>query len=311
MIGSGMADHSREHRSEQEHKLEQKSFLFCQEKPTSAMEKNIAELAWVDRIVLSALETQETHTLLLQQGRVVVLAVAKGRLQIESDVLMGTLQRGQAVMLSGGGKCSLMALQQGECVAAVLSGTLVTQVLQMQLAQARVFCQTGLSDLLETANALGKPPQSVEQISAAAYYLLMRLHETARLYEKSSGYPLLVNAGIGIIREEFAHIAGVDEVAERLGISTAHFARLFSRAVGTPPGRFLKLQKLEYAKKLLPLPDMTVTLVAEMIGFADVNYFAKVFSKENGISPGEYRKRHRASVHVDEDIEAKIREIYL
>ncbi|MGO5029801.1 helix-turn-helix transcriptional regulator [Candidatus Agathobaculum pullicola] len=306
-----MSECVREHKADSGSVTAHQPMLFRLEKPDRSEDKVFAELIWVEQISSTALAEQERRTLRLLRGRLTVLATVKGSMQIQSDALTATIRRGQAMLLADGEDCCLTALDAGEYIVAVLSGSLVETVLKTHLAQKKVFCPAGLADLLEAANAVGREPISAEQISAAAYRLLMRLHETARLYEESSGYPLLVDAGMGIMRDEFAHICGVDEVAERLGISTAHFTRLFSRAVGTSPGRFLKLRKIEYAKKLLPLPDMTVSLVAEMIGFSDVNYFAKAFRKETGMSPGEFRKLNHSVASEDEEVQNMLREIYL
>ena len=45
---------------------------------------------------------------------------------------------------------------------------------------------------------------------------------------------------------------------------------------------------MEYAKLLLRGEDPSITYVAEASGFANANYFAKVFRRETGISPSEY-----------------------
>ena len=192
---------------------------------------------------------QSDCILLPEPAGLTVLAATKGSLRIQSAAVTGTLLRGQAVVLPPDSGCCLTAHEPGECLAVVLSGTLVERLMQGHYETGKLFCAAGLGDVLEAGHVLKATGTSSEQISAAAYRLLMRLHETARPYETSSGYPLLVDAGIGIMQQEFAHLYGVDEVAERLGVTTAHFTRLFSQTVGTPPGRLLKQQKLAYAKK--------------------------------------------------------------
>ena len=59
---------------------------------------------------------------------------------------------------------------------------------------------------------------------------------------------------------------------------------------GRASGAEEKLQNLrvEYAKLLLRSEEPSITYVAEASGFANANYFAKVFRRETGISPSEY-----------------------
>lgn len=256
---------------------------------------------------------QETCTLPAEEERLLVLAVDKGSLHVGAEQLTATLLRGQAILIPPGMSCTLTMLDAGRLLKVYLRGTLIGDVMQSYFKQQKLFCPAGLSDVREAIHAREMAEDRAEQISAAAYHLLMRLHETAGLYEAQSAYPLLVDAGIGIMQEEFTHLYGVDEVAERLGVTTAHFTRLFSQTVGIPPGRFLKQQKLNYAKKLLVLPEMTVALVAEMLGFSNVNYFSKVFRKENGMTPAEYRKLNRVSMsaEADKDVQDMLQELYL
>lgn len=289
------------------------SFLLSPDEAGSAAASSVARLIWLDAADSSVMAEQETCTLPAEEERLLVLAVDKGSLHVGSEQLTATLLRGQAILIPPGTSCTLTMLNAGRILKVYLRGTLIGDVMQSYFEQQKLFCPAGLSDVREAIHAREMAEDHAEQISAAAYHLLMRLHETADLYEAQSAYPLLVDAGIGIMQEEFTHLYGVDEVAERLGVTTAHFTRLFSQTVGIPPGRFLKQQKLNYAKKLLVLPEMTVALVAEMLGFSNVNYFSKVFRKENGMTPAEYRKLNRVSMsaEADKDVQDMFQELYL
>ena len=268
------------------------SFLLSPDEAGSAAASSVARLIWLDAADSSVMAEQETCTLPAEEERLLVLAVDEGSLHVGSEQLTATLLRGQAILIPPGTSCTLTMLDAGRILKVYLRGTLIGDVMQPYFEQQKLFCPAGLSDVRETIHAREMAEDRAEQISAAAYHLLMRLHETASLYEAQCAYPLLVDAGIGIMQEEFTHLYGVDEVAERLGVTTAHFTRLFSQTVGIPPGRFLKQQKLNYAKKLLVLPEMTVALVAEMLGFSNVNYFSKVFRKLEGCTPSEYREKY-------------------
>lgn len=289
------------------------SFLLSPDEAGSAAASSVARLIWLDAADSAVMAEQETCTLPAEEERLLVLAVDKGSLHVGAEQLTATLLRGQAILIPPGMSCTLTMLDAGRLLKVYLRGTLIGDVMQSYFKQQKLFCPAGLSDVRKAIHAREMAEDRAEQISAAAYHLLMRLHETASLYEAQSAYPLLVDAGIGIMQEEFTHLYGVDEVAERLGVTTAHFTRLFSQTVGIPPGRFLKQQKLNYAKKLLVLPEMNVALVAEMLGFSNVNYFSKVFRKENGMTPAEYRKLNRVSMsaEADKDVQDMLQELYL
>ena len=82
----------------------------------------------------------------------------------------------------------------------------------------------------------------------------------------------------------------LDEMAESVGLSTAHFARMFRKSTGKTPHQFVLRQKLERARGMLRTPDARVLDVAIACGFKTQQYFAQVFRDIWGVSPTEYRQ---------------------
>ena len=62
----------------------------------------------------------------------------------------------------------------------------------------------------------------------------------------------------------------------------------FTRETGISPAKYITRVRVEYAKLLLQDEDTSIIYVAEASGFANANYFAKVFRRETGMSPSEY-----------------------
>ena len=117
--------------------------------------------------------------------------------------------------------------------------------------------------------------------------MLLKLQALPAAVRTDAGSPL-VEAAVAIIQEEFPFLEGVDELAERLEVSAAHLGRVFTKKIGISPGKYITRVRIEYAKLLLLDPDTTISYVAEASGFANANYFAKVFRRETGLSPSEY-----------------------
>ena len=82
----------------------------------------------------------------------------------------------------------------------------------------------------------------------------------------------------------------VDRLAEMSGFSRSHFSRLFAQSEGMPPAEYVLLRRLRQATRLLASGDYTVKEVSGVAGFADPNYFAKVFRRYFRVSPTEFRK---------------------
>jgi AraC family transcriptional regulator len=82
----------------------------------------------------------------------------------------------------------------------------------------------------------------------------------------------------------------LDEMAQAVGLSTAHFARMFRKSTGETPHQFVLRQKLERAKRMLRAPDARVLDVAVACGFKTQQHFAQVFRDAWRVSPTEYRQ---------------------
>ena len=82
----------------------------------------------------------------------------------------------------------------------------------------------------------------------------------------------------------------LDEMAQSVGLSTAHFARMFRKSTGETPHQFVLRQRLERAKDMLRALDARVLDVAVACGFKTQQHFAQVFRDVCGISPTEYRQ---------------------
>jgi len=82
----------------------------------------------------------------------------------------------------------------------------------------------------------------------------------------------------------------LDDMAQSVGLSTAHFARMFRKSTGETPHQFVLRQRLERAKAMLRAPGARVLDVAVACGFKTQQHFAQAFRDVLGVSPTEYRE---------------------
>ena len=82
----------------------------------------------------------------------------------------------------------------------------------------------------------------------------------------------------------------LDEMAQSIGLSTAHFARMFRKSTGETPHQFVLRQRVERGKAMLRAPGARVLDVAVACGFKTQQHFAQVFCDVCGVSPTQYRR---------------------
>jgi AraC family transcriptional regulator of adaptative response / DNA-3-methyladenine glycosylase II len=100
-----------------------------------------------------------------------------------------------------------------------------------------------------------------------------------------------VSRALHLIAEDGLRGAGLEELAERLGIGDRQLRRLFERYVGASPMSVVQAHRLLFAKKLLGETSLTMTEVALASGFGSVRRFNDALRKTYGRSPSELRKR--------------------
>ena len=85
----------------------------------------------------------------------------------------------------------------------------------------------------------------------------------------------------------------VATLAERFRISPAYLGSLFAQVTGVGLAEYIRGKRLDYACEQLCTGNKSISDIALGAGFSNVNYFTKVFRKNLGIPPAEYRKKFR------------------
>ena len=146
--------------------------------------------------------------------------------------------------------------------------------------------------------------------SQLAYALLCELADAD---SAAPALPPLVQAAIEDIRANYAGLYGVEELSERLGVSKSHLVRTFTAAIGVPPGRYLTTVRIEAAQRLLLHREYTLDVVASLCGFSGANYLCRVFKKETGQSPAQWRAMagHAAQSGLSPEEALREQELYI
>lgn len=79
------------------------------------------------------------------------------------------------------------------------------------------------------------------------------------------------------------------EVAEYVNMSEVYFSRMFRERCGKTFQQHVMDERMRYAKDMLRSTSLPVSMIASRLGYDNFSYFSKVFHKETGQSPQEYR----------------------
>ncbi|HRA68693.1 MAG TPA: helix-turn-helix domain-containing protein, partial [Caldilinea sp.] len=90
--------------------------------------------------------------------------------------------------------------------------------------------------------------------------------------------------------EHYASNMTREEMASAMQVSDDYVSRIFRKETGMTPWQFLNRYRILQAQKLLLATHHNITEVGALVGFNDPAYFVRVFHRETGKSPQQYRK---------------------
>ncbi|HQS15155.1 Ada metal-binding domain-containing protein [Reyranella sp.] len=114
--------------------------------------------------------------------------------------------------------------------------------------------------------------------------------ETAPFSPAWLGSRTTVQRAMRLIRDGALDSAGIDDLAERLGIGTRHLDRLFQRHIGASPLQVARTLRVQRAKRLLDQTDLPMLEVAVQAGFTSLRRFNTVFSEVYRRTPSDIRR---------------------
>ena len=152
------------------------------------------------------------------------------------------------------------------------------------------------------ADAYIRKPFQAEELQVRVENLLMqrkllkdKYHRTVVKEEKSEEND---NLDVGFLRHVtdiiYREMKNPDfsstVLAQELAISVSQLNKKLNAATGYPASTYILQVKLNYAKKILASQNKTIGEVATECGIYDVNYFSRVFKKQTGVTPTQFKR---------------------
>jgi len=81
----------------------------------------------------------------------------------------------------------------------------------------------------------------------------------------------------------------ISTISEALFLTKNHIGDTFKQETGMTVGEYITMVKIERAKQLVIEGTLKNYEIAQKLGYKDVEYFGKLFKKNTGVSPGEFR----------------------
>lgn len=93
------------------------------------------------------------------------------------------------------------------------------------------------------------------------------------------------------INDNLSRSLSVEEIAAHCYVSPRHLTRIFLQICGVTPGKKITRCRIDRAFILLSESKSSIRTIAEILGFADVSHFCRVFRHAAALTPNEYRRQ--------------------
>src|SRR5258708_16274063 len=103
--------------------------------------------------------------------------------------------------------------------------------------------------------------------------------------------PSRLRRGCDYMTSRLGEDISLQEVAASVQLSTRHFATAFKQPLGVAPHAWLRRQRIAQAKRLFRDPNLDLTQIAIIVGYANQSSFGVAFKRETGLSPIQWRRR--------------------
>lgn len=136
-----------------------------------------------------------------------------------------------------------------------------------------------------------KAEQFYDTVSILNLHKTILLDFTEKVKAQQDSYTAnnICQKAIRYIRQNVNQSISVTDVAKHVGFSRTYFSKYFKEVLGFPIGAFILRCRLEEARNLLSHTDKSISNISNYLCFSSQSHFQKVFKKQYGITPLQYR----------------------
>lgn len=96
---------------------------------------------------------------------------------------------------------------------------------------------------------------------------------------------------ISYFSEHYNRDINISDYAKAHHISVNHFIRSLKQYIGMTPKQYIASIRMANAQMLLENSSYSITEIASFVGYADPLYFGRLFKRELGMTPSQYRRQ--------------------
>lgn len=141
------------------------------------------------------------------------------------------------------------------------------------------------SGQIENARTI-KESLALQEEMIRSFCLLVKEHSLSQ-------YSFYVGQTITLVQYDLTADLSLKTTAAQLNVNPSYLSNLFHKECGCTLTEFVNRQRIDRAVLLLSNSKKAVQDIAAECGIQDVNYFIKLFKRQTGLTPNQYRRNYR------------------
>lgn len=117
--------------------------------------------------------------------------------------------------------------------------------------------------------------------------------KSAKLVQSSKMSDYYIKEAINYIEQNFQNNITIEDIAAVCGINRSYFGKIFRNSIGRSPQEFLMNYRMVKATELLKLTSLSIAEIGSAVGYENQLHFSRAFKTIYGVSPREWRNRHK------------------
>lgn len=111
-----------------------------------------------------------------------------------------------------------------------------------------------------------------------------------RMSPKTVVMPQNIKTTVDYINNRFNRDLPIQELADLVDLNVDYFSSQFKKVVGSTPQQYITQKRIDEAKHLLRYTALSISEVAQMVGYPNHSHFAAKFKQVVGMSPSDYKR---------------------
>ena len=212
------------------------------------------------------------------------------------EALMGIVRRGDSVALRRW-LASAPAVQGG-----TIAGDQLRQLRNTFIVTATLVSRAAIRGGMRQDDAFSLSDAYIQRVELLTshsrilnlqYNMLLEFTEQVEKLRRGEHTTKLSIDVANYVRHHLSEPISVEKMAGEFFLSRPYLSSRFRQETGQTLTDFILKEKTEEAKRLLRYSDRPLSAVSAYLGFSSHGHFSRVFKKYAGMTPGEYREKHR------------------